>query len=212
MYPSNRTVYNIDTDSHHNNHDIRYGFNEYGFRSDSFTKPSQINILTSGCSLTIGVGVNENWTQKLKHKIQQHTSQTVTAWNIATSGASCDYTVRSIYKVFNKLEPDYTFVYWPPITRLEIPLNKHVRTVEQLFLKESTVVPVAGKIPDRFTTEEYFQMSFNKNNILLHLLEPNVFDNDTDVYFDSYSRDGQHPNEEWHERVAEMYFQQYLTK
>ena len=95
MYPPNTSLNWIDTDTPENaiNDDvITYSFNEYGFRSDPFFKPSQLNILVNGCSLTVGVGVNENWAEKLKQKIQEHSGKTVTLWNLATSEigrASC---------------------------------------------------------------------------------------------------------------------------
>ena len=59
-YPPNETYDWVDTDTPENagNQDqIDYTFNEYGFRSDRFDQRTDFNILTSGCSLTVGIGV-----------------------------------------------------------------------------------------------------------------------------------------------------------
>ena len=39
-----------------------------------------------------------------------------------------------------------------------------------------------------------------------------LFENTDNNFMDHHARDGQHPDEVWHERVAEMFFQQYLAK
>ena len=220
LYPPNLTVDYLDSDtpdSQQYEKDIKYTFNEYGFRCASFDERSDINILTCGCSMTVGVGVdqNETWTEQLKVKIARHTGKSVTAWNIATSGASPDYVVRSLWKVDHLLKPNMTFVYWPPITRLELP-NGHNK-ITQTALGDPWY-------PKLLVDEDYLHYSFQKNliflenyyhqrnsifysNPVIETLVQHQMQDDNPFQVNTDARDGMHPGPDWHERVAEYYFQ-----
>lgn len=220
LYPLNTTVEWIDTDKPEDaiyKKDIKYTFNEYGFRSDSFEERSDINILTCGCSHTVGVGVNqqEAWPFMLKKLIQKHTGKTVKVWNLATSGASPDYVVRSVFKTIDILNPDYVCIFWPPITRLETPDSLLHSIVNQNFIKNKDFPKqfVNGMwLQDYlFTKNDEFLKSFCKSNnvhLVTNTVNKSVVENIERDYFpaDSSGRDGLHPGPEWHKTGAEFYF------
>ena len=211
-YPPNKTYEWIDTDTPENAVDdrhITYTFNEYGFRSDSFKQRSDVNILVSGCSLTVGVGVKyENtWPQQLK----THINQPTTVWNLAQSSTSPDYVVRSIYKTVDVLKPDLIAVCWPAETRFEGPHNGKLRDY-QLDTDE---------YPRLFVDQEWAYHNLQKNIIFLEQLcelrniplvhGPGDY-TDFGIDPDTTARDGSHPGDSWHQKFAELVFQHYKDK
>ena len=212
-YPPNKTYEWIDTDTPENsiNHDdITYTFNEHGFRSDSFKQRSDFNILVSGCSLTVGVGVKyENtWPQVLK----THFNQPTTVWNLAQSSTSPDYVVRSIYKTIDILKPELIAVCWPAESRFELPKNKHSITTYQLDTEE---------YPKLLENPNWAYHVFQKNIIFLEQLcklkniplvhGPGEY-TDFGINPDTSARDGSHPGNPWHQEFAELVFKHYQDK
>ena len=225
MYPPNMTVKWLDTDKPESatyKKDIKYTFNEYGFRSDSFNDRGEINILTCGCSHTVGVGVDQHeaWPFVLKAMLEEKTGKKVVVWNLATSGASPDYVLRSVYKTLQTLKPDYVCVYWPPTERTEMPDINDERFLAQSFLHDSNFPKTY--VNERWLIDYVFMKNLvaieaivpwynakfiaNKNiNIALESLEGDYFAPDTDA------RDGLHPGPEWHKRTAEFYLKSINT-
>lgn len=220
LYPPNSTVEWVDTDKPKDaiyEKDIKYTFNEYGFRSDDFAETSDINIMTCGCSHTVGVGVDQHeaWPFVLKDMVKAHTGKTVSIHNLATSGASPDYVVRSTAKTIKILKPDFVCVFWPPITRLEIPYEMDDRNFTQTFVKNSD-------FPKSFVSEPWLQdYAYVKNSVLLDAITEvngakliantvieSIVENMEGDYFpaDSTGRDGMHPGPNWHKTGAEFYF------
>jgi len=212
-YPPNETYDWVDTDTPENasNQDeITYQFNEHGFRSDSFNQRTDFNILTSGCSLTVGIGVKyENtWTQQLK----THFNQPTTVWNLAQSSTSPDYVVRSIYKTIDILKPNLVAVCWPAESRIELPKDKHWLTDYQLDTAE---------YPKLLENPNWAYHNFQKNIILLKQIclvrniplvhGPGEY-TDFGINPDTTARDGSHPGDKWHKEYAELVFQQYNDK
>jgi hypothetical protein len=212
-YPPNSTYDWVDTDTPENAIDSRtitYDFNEYGFRSDSFDKRSDFNILVSGCSLTVGIGVayQYTWPQVLK----THINQPTTVWNLAQSAMSPDYVVRSIYKTIDILKPDLVVVCWPCETRLELPFKRSF--VKTHFFEEKTY-------PRELQVPGWDEHNHRKNIILLKEIcqsrnipcvsGPGPL---TDIGIDprTGARDGTHPDEKWHKEYAELVFQHYQDK
>jgi len=225
MYPPNTTLNWVDTDIEKNaksDKKIEYKFNEYGFRSDSFDDSGDINILVCGCSMTVGVGVTqeESWPHRLKQKLQQqYPHKKVCIWNIATSGASPDYVFRSISKLIYKLNPHYVCVFWPPITRLEMPYNVDPRYLTQVFLEDSN-------FPKDFVDTTWLSDYALAKNIvaldaLLYKCKIKYISNITlgrrcfvfndynkNIPKDTNARDGMHPGPVWHDTVAEIFLNQ----
>jgi len=220
LYPPNMTVEWLDTDKPENainDKKINYTFNEYGFRSDSFEDRGEINILVCGCSHTVGVGVDQkdNWANLLKQKLQTATNKKVVVWNLATSGASGDYVVRTVYKTIDILLPDYVCVFWPPTERLELPSIEDYGYFTQSFLDDDNY-------PKSFVNDDWLEdYTFVKNNIMLEKIANHEFcklytnkkahstiaNVDGEMFpANSEARDGLHPNEDWHELVADYFF------
>ena len=212
-YPPNSTYDWVDTDTPENaidNRPITYDFNEYGFRSDSFDKRSDFNILVSGCSLTVGIGVayQYTWPQVLK----THINQPTTVWNLAQSAMSPDYVVRSIYKTIDILKPNLVAVCWPCETRLELPFKKF--SLKTHFLEEKTY-------PRELQVPGWDEHNHRKNIILLKeicqsrnipcISGPGPL---TDIGIDprTGARDGNHPDEKWHKEYANLVFEYYQDK
>ena len=133
MYPPNMTVKWLDTDKPESatyKKDIKYTFNEYGFRSDSFNDRGEINILTCGCSHTVGVGVDQHeaWPFVLKAMLEEKTGKKVVVWNLATSGASPDYVLRSVYKTLQTLKHSKQSLQTVTQSLQTITPNNHVKS------------------------------------------------------------------------------------
>jgi len=209
MYPPNMSVKWLDTDTPEAaqyEKDITYEFNGHGFRSDDFTEKSDINILTCGCSLTVGVGVDQHeiWPYRLKKLIEAETGKSVTVWNLATSGASGDYVARSLWKVRSELQSDFVFVYWPPDTRLELLKNKHEQLLTQVFIEDANFPKLASNL-------SYLTANKNKNQILAQLISIKKIAELSNVHISATARDNMHPDPKWHTDVANQFLAKYLT-
>jgi len=222
MYPPNMTVDWLDTDTPENaqfQRDITYTFNECGFRADSLYNEPDFRIVTCGCSMTVGIGVSDNeaWPALLKEKVQAFTGQTASNWNLATSGASSDYVTRTLYKVDTCLYPDLVFVYWPPVTRLELPSPHDDGKITQTAIGDHD-------FPKSLVDEDYLLFNFKKNlnflnsmynnhsarffsNPVVETLIQNQMQDNNPFVMNTEARDGMHPGPDWHERVAEYFFQ-----
>ena len=98
-----------------NNSSITYDINSQGFRGKDFD-PSVKNILTLGCSFTIGVGLRENetWPYILGEKLA------LPVHNIAGGGWSCDTLFRLSRYWIPELHPDLVVMLAPSSARLEL--------------------------------------------------------------------------------------------
>jgi len=198
-----------------NDDDWTYKFNEWGFRSAPFTDRSEFNVLISGCSLTVGIGVayEHTWGQVLKTLLEQHLGKTVTVWNLAQGACSPDYTVRSIYTTIDLFKPDLVAVCWPAETRFELPSNNpstpHV--AKDYALNDLDY-------PKLLVREGWGDAQLQKNIIFLKMLcerhgaklvhgpgDLTDFGIDPDVG----GRDGAHPGKLWHKTFAELVFEHW---
>lgn len=221
MYPPNMTVDWLDTDTPENaqyKKDIKYSFNEYGFRSDPFYDRSNINILVAGCSMTVGVGVDqdETWPSQLKKMMQNREGHGVCMWNVATSGASGDYVARTIYNVVDHLKPTAVAVMWPPISRLELPTefagkvtqgSIHMQLFPRNLVDENYLMYVHDR--NRIMIEQICQhrnIQFVSNPLTQTSTQQQVRGNP--FVADTQGRDGMHPGPDWHKKVAEYYLNQ----
>jgi len=94
---------------------IIYSMNEHGYRSNSLKDKSDFNILTLGCSWTMGIGVkNENiWPTQLVNKIGKGT-----LFNYGNYGVSTSFIAKTFHKfVSSEFSPDITFIMWPGFSR-----------------------------------------------------------------------------------------------
>ena len=113
--------------------DIKYSFNEYGFRTVPFTKEmhKDFNILVGGCSITAGVGLPEDhvWphliTDMIRHDLGPNMQPQY--FNIALGGRSIESVSRYLYLVISKklVKPDLVLLNLPPIWRKELAVFDH---------------------------------------------------------------------------------------
>lgn len=85
-----------------------YTYNEYGFRGDSFNKDG-FKVLSLGCSITEGVGVNDNETWS--HYFTKHIPNGVDM-NFGYGGRSNDYISRCLLTFFDLVKPDLVLVFY----------------------------------------------------------------------------------------------------
>lgn len=227
MYPTNTTLKWLDTDTPENaqyEKDISYTFNEHGFRSDSFSLVSDINILVSGCSLTVGVGVAEHeaWPFVLRGLITEEVGCSTSLWNIATAGASPDYVARSIYKIDEVLHPDMIFVVWPSDVRFEMPSAVDENKLTQAKAYEDN-------FPKRLMNTDWLHYNLHKNVAFMderHRRKLKYYKSNIDHYkrsvadqikfeeafrSDTQGRDRMHPGPDWHSRVAHYFFDHFIS-
>jgi len=124
-YPSNQTRQWCDSDKPDNctwdppdREPLTYDFNQYGFRSGPLVRaPRKINIIVSGCSHTVGIGLplEHTWPRILESMIP-----TSVVHNVAMGGASTDFVVRATYLADQIVNADMFFILWPDPSRIEI--------------------------------------------------------------------------------------------
>lgn len=93
----------------------KYDFNELGFRGESIKKEG-FKIMSLGCSLTEGVGVqnNETWPNRFSKLIPNSVDM-----NFGTGGRSGDFVVRCLLTFFDIIKPDLVIILYPPTNRRE---------------------------------------------------------------------------------------------
>jgi hypothetical protein len=103
---------------------IDYKFNERGFRTHRFK--SQTNIITLGCSFTVGTGLELD--QVWPSLLEQHLDITVN--NLGVFGLSLDGCYRLLRYYLAELKPCAVVLCEPPNLRFEIYGNDHFRTIQ----------------------------------------------------------------------------------
>ena len=93
-----------------------YTFNELGFRGDSIHK-SGFKILSIGCSMTAGMGVNDNetWSHQLCKLIPNAVDL-----NFGMSGRSNDYISRALITFYDLIKLDLVLIMYTSPQRKEI--------------------------------------------------------------------------------------------
>jgi len=103
-----------------NSENVKYKFNDYGFRCDNFKTNN--NIVFLGCSLTLGTGINlENtFSQTIADKLKLNNC------NLALAGGSNDSMFRIAYHWLPQLNPDVVVCFAPTKERSEFFIdNRH---------------------------------------------------------------------------------------
>ena len=94
----------------------KYTYNELGFRGDSVNKKG-FKVMSLGCSLTEGVGVNDNETWP--HYFSQLIPNSVDL-NFGISGASNDLIIRILITYFDLIKPDLVLIMYTEPIRKEV--------------------------------------------------------------------------------------------
>lgn len=85
-----------------------YTYNELGFRGDSITKQG-FKIMSIGCSLTEGIGVNNNetWPAQFSKLIPNAVNM-----NFGTGGRSNDFICRCLMSYYDLIKPDLVLIMY----------------------------------------------------------------------------------------------------
>lgn len=182
--------------------DITYQFNEFGLRSGPLrTEQDKTNILVSGCSHTMGIGmpVELTWPHQLANMIPNSV-----AHNVALDGASGDYVARSISIALSHIRADLIFILWPDNSRLEFYNQNEINNLQ-----------VTSKQYPRILVDDCHHFNnYKKNRLLVDLLVKGI-----PVYHGRISlcdghktglgRDGMHGCDLWHKSMADAFYFKY---
>lgn len=105
--------------------EFEYQYNRQGFRCDSFESQSDMPIVFSGCSITMGVGlpISKTWAYNILDKIKNKTRLNIPFWSVATSGSSIELQVLYLTHYIDILKPKFVFCLMPPYVRRHIIVN-----------------------------------------------------------------------------------------
>jgi len=150
--------------------EIRYKFNNYGFRSDDFDIDSDVSILFTGCSYTEGIGLpaNKMWTNRLLSRLKAKTGKTIPHYNLALAGAGLDSIANGLYWYSTKFKKhlDYIVILFPPFSRREYCYN--TKDIKTWFHPESPGLSADSKVVDElFIDIEFIKYQSIKNLALI---------------------------------------------
>jgi hypothetical protein len=116
-YPLKERVNRTYTTSGSDNTNLcTYTYNELGFRGDSIKKEG-FKVMSLGCSITEGVGVNddETWPAQFCKKIENSVN-----FNFGTGGRSNDFICRCLMSYYDLIKPDLVLIMYTFPHRREI--------------------------------------------------------------------------------------------
>lgn len=217
-----------------------YTYNSLGFRGDSIHKKG-FKIMSIGCSLTEGVGVNDNetWSFQFSKLIEDGVDL-----NLGISGRSNDYICRSLITFYDLLKPDLVLIMYTSPIRREVytengGIEPFIPTQSWGYMEETEDgKKIQNYLTDLQNDNEDF-INWYKNHLIIKLFleskncnwlwngnfgipkeykEPNRFDGDYGTYIDR-GVDGNHPgpkhNKEYSQKLYQFIvenFPSYLTQ
>ena len=104
-----------------NTGECTYTYNELGFRGDSIKKEG-FKVMSLGCSITEGIGVNdkETWPAQFCSQIKNGVN-----FNFGTGGRSNDFICRCLMSYYDLIKPDLVLIMYTFPTRREIYTNNN---------------------------------------------------------------------------------------
>ena len=108
--------------------DKTYEFNSLGYRGPEASDAARARILTSGCSYTIGEGLDyhETWASRFADRYAVHgglEAAEVSLINLAQGGASNDYIARTVLPNLPRVNPDLVVLLFTYKDRAEAVLD-----------------------------------------------------------------------------------------
>ena len=204
-----------------------YTYNELGFRGDSITKEG-FKVMSLGCSLTEGVGVNDNqtWPAQFCSNIENGIN-----YNFGTGGRSNDFIVRCLVSYFDLIKPDLVLIMYTYPTRKEYYTNSngiepYIPGQSWGFLEETPEGRAVQYLKDKLQNDNEDFINWYKNHLLISnflenkktpfvwsdaILETQYNDNNK-FSFDYYpyldaGADGMHPGSKHHEYYAKNLYE-----
>jgi hypothetical protein len=145
-----------------------YTYNELGFRGDSIHK-NGFKVMSIGCSLTEGVGVNndETWPSQFCSHVPNSVN-----FNFGTGGRSNDFITRCLISFYDFIKPDLVLLMYTSPLRREIytknnGIEPFMSTTSWGYLKEDNE---GKKIQDYLTytqNENEDLINWYKNHLLI---------------------------------------------
>ncbi len=101
--------------------EVLYNFNSYGYRSDEWVDRKEINVLTVGCSVAFGLGLNreDTYPDIFCRSLSRNLDKSVGNWNLSWPGKSNDYISRIILSAVPFLRPNFVLIGFTAIGRRE---------------------------------------------------------------------------------------------
>lgn len=208
-----------------------YTYNELGFRGDSIDKKG-FKVMSLGCSLTEGVGVNDNetWPAQFCSFIPNSVNL-----NFGVGGRSNDFITRCLLSYFDLIKPDLVLIMYTYPTRKEYytrdgGVEPFIPGQSWGYMKET----IDGQNDQLFKTKlqndnEDF-INWYKNHLLISYFLENkkvpfiwsdavlktTYNDNNKFYFDYYpyldfGKDGMHPGPKTHINYAENLYA-YIKK
>jgi hypothetical protein len=108
----NKTLSTLASDIN-NDGTIQYVMNEHGYRSNSLKNISKYNVVTLGCSWTMGIGVKNEliWPNIVGEKFGK-------VFNYGMYGVSTSFIAKTLYKIVtSQFIPNMVLIMWPGFSR-----------------------------------------------------------------------------------------------
>lgn len=143
------------------NRPITYCINSQGFRGKEFDSTVN-NVLTLGCSFTIGIGLNEQetWPYLLGSRLGQHVH------NIAWGGWSADTLFRMAQYWIPKLAPDLVVVLTPNAARIELVIGNE----QYKDIISSDPATHDNYLQNWFTNQQNHELNQLKNTLAIEMI------------------------------------------
>jgi hypothetical protein len=147
-----------------------YTYNELGFRGDSIKKEG-FKVMSLGCSITEGVGVNddETWPAQFCSHIENGVN-----FNFGTGGRSNDFISRCLMSYYDLIKPDlvlimYTFPHRREIYTEDNSIEPYIPTKSWGKLSETEDGKIIQSSMDALQNKNADFVNWYKNHMLIKL-------------------------------------------
>lgn len=210
-----------------------YTYNELGFRGESIIKQG-FKIMSLGCSITEGVGVNDNetWPAQFTNHIENGVNL-----NFGTGGRSNDFICRCLISYFDLIKPDlvlimYTFPHRREVYTKDGGIEPYIPSLAWGKLLETEEGKTIQKNMDELQNEHTDFINWFKNHQLIKLFleskntnwlwdgrhlntdytDTNRFDLSDKINFGKNGADNQHPGPKDYEDYATLLYDYICDK
>jgi hypothetical protein len=200
---------------------IVYDMNEHGYRSNSIKEKSDFNILTLGCSWTMGIGLNvdETWPMLIGNEFGK-------TFNYSMYGVSTSFVAKTFYKfVSSQFTPNLVLIMWPGFSRRDYMKDdgsfKKVggfRTAhsKDIVWKNETEDLLFLELRNDYQDLMIFWESYKFVETIAKLYNIKIFHKVAGYYHgffepkncyknDKLARDGEHPGKNWHYNFSQEF-------
>lgn len=207
-----------------------YTYNEIGFRGESIHK-NGFKVMSLGCSLTEGVGVNDNETWPAQ--FCSHIDNSVNL-NFGTGGRSNDFITRCLLSYYDMIKPDLVLILYTYKHRRELYTNTngvepYIPGQSWGYLDETIEGRSIQELKDKLQSDNEDFINWYKNHLLITNFlqnknvpfiwngsmldtsyeDTNKFEYDYTSFLD-FGKDGKHPGSEHNNAYAKKLYEYTL--